>query len=304
MRNELEFIDAILNADDRRLTTLLQSSSDSDVLATSIENPHPTNHSIGYGMTLLQLASFRRREGGCPSAVLLKHGAAVDLHSACGLGMLERIHELLEAEPHGVSKQVDSYFPIQFAITAGQPAVIRCLVEHGDDVHRDLRKVAYFGWEDEARGQTYTPWKPIHMASLWGFDSTRVPVAQTLAEAGANLIAVSPLDGFRPIHLVAMPNRVEMIRFFVVQGVDVDSRTEACEAINLSDQKGPIEGFSCTPLMVAAAEGFVEATTCLLELGADRAAVNDRGQTALDFAKKRFWDGQPYEKVIEVLTNR
>lgn len=273
------------------------------MLAALIDDPQPTNHSIGYGMTLLQLASYRQRDGGCPSSVLMKHGAAVDLHSACGLGMVERIDELLASQPEGVNRQVDSYFPIQFAITAGQPTVIQCLADHGDDVNRDLRKVAYFGWEDEARDQIYTPWKPIHMASLWGFDSKRVPVAKSLALAGADLNAVSPLDGFRPIHLAAMPNRLEMIRFLVAQGVDVDSRTEACDAINLPNETGPIEGYSCTPLMIAAAEGFVEATIGLLELGADRTAENDRGQTALDFAYKRFWDGQPYEMVVDVLAD-
>jgi ankyrin repeat protein len=169
-------------------------------------------------------------------------------------------------------------------------------------MNRDLKKVAYFGWEDDARDQDYTPWKPIHMASLWGFDSLRVPVAQALAEAGADLNAVSPLDGFRPIHLVAMPNRVDMIRFLVGQGVDVDSRTDACDVIDLADEDAPIRGFQNTPLMVAAGEGFSEATACLLELGADAKAVNDQGQTALDFAKKRFWNGQPYGEVIDLLS--
>ena len=177
------------------------------------------------------------------------------------------------------------------------------MVEHGDDVNRDLRKVAYFGWEDDAIDQTYTRWKPIHMASLWGFDAARVPVAQALASAGADLNAVSPLDGFRPIHSVAMPNRVDMIKFLVSQGVDVDSRTESCVGIDLPDEKGPLAGFECTALMVAAAEGFVEASACLLELGADPKAKNDQGHTALDFANKRFWDGQPYDKVIKLLEN-
>ena len=76
------------------------------------------------------------------------------------------------------------------------------------------------------------------MASLWCFGKDRVPVAQALASAGADLNALSPLDGFRPIHLVAMSNRVEMIKFFVSEGVEVDSRTEACTVINLPNDKG------------------------------------------------------------------
>ncbi|MGI9323770.1 MAG: ankyrin repeat domain-containing protein, partial [Pseudomonadales bacterium] len=228
MHNERDFIDAITNGDENRLAMLLHSQVGRERLVATITDSQPTNHSIGFGMTLLQLASIRTRKGGSPSTVLIEQGAKVDLHSACGLGMIERIGELLADRPQGVNDQVDTYFPIQFAITAGRSAVVQCLVEHGDDVNRDLRKVAYFGWEDDARDQHYTPWKPIHMASLWGFDSARLPVAQALASTGADLNAISPLDGFRPIHLVAMPNRVEMIRFLIAQGIDVDSRTEEC----------------------------------------------------------------------------
>ncbi|WP_419189732.1 ankyrin repeat domain-containing protein [Stieleria marina] len=218
--------------------------------------------------------------------------------------MTERIQYLLRDRPVGVSDQVDTYFPIQFAITAGRPEVIQFLVEHGDDVNRNFKKVAYFGWEDDAIGQDYLPWNPIHMASLWGFNKERVPVAQALAAAGANLNAVSPLDGFRPIHLVAMSSRIEMIEFFVSEGVEVDSRTEACAVINLPNEKGPVQGYECTSLMVAAAEGFLEATACLLDLGADPLAVNSEGDTALDFAQRRFWDGQPYDGVIDLLKKR
>ena len=301
MHNERDFIDAITDGDEDRLASLLDAQVDRDLLAATIVDGKPTNHSIGHGMTLLQLASIRTRKGGMPSSVLIDRGANVDLHSACGLGMTDRIGELLAQRPEGVNDQVDTYFPIQFAITAGRSEVVQCLVEHGDDVNRDLRKVAYFGWEDDARDQDYTPWKPIHMASLWGFDSARLPVARALASAGADLSAVSPLDGFRPIHLMAMPNRVEMIRFLVEQGVDVDSRTQECAVFDLPNENGPLTGYKCTALMVAAAEGFAEATACLLKLGANPNAVNDQGQTAMEFANQRFWDGQPYDEVIDIL---
>lgn len=301
MHNERNFIDAITNGDDRQLKKLLQTDVGGDALVATIADSRPTNHAIGSGMTLLQLASIRKRKGGNPAQVLVDHGAEIDLHSACGLGLISRIEELLAENPEGVNEQVDTYVPIQFAITSGRSEVIECLAKHGEDVNRDLRKVAYFGWEDDARDQNYTPWKPIHMACLWGFDAKRVPVARALASAGADLNALSPLDGFRPIHLVSMPNRTDMIGFLVSEGVDVDGRSEACAAIDLPDETGPLTGYGCTALMVAAAEGFLEATSCLLELGADPNAINDQGQTAMNFARKRFWDGQPYDKVINRL---
>lgn len=301
MQNERDYIDAITKGDDARLAELLRSCDGDEPIVASIADRQPTNHSIGFGMTLLQLASIRERKTGNPSKLLIDHGATVDLHSACGLGMIERIEHLLRDRPQSVSDQVDTYFPLQFAITAGRPEVVQLLVEHGEDVNRGLKKTAYFGWEDDAVDQDYTPWNPIHMASLWGFDKERVPVVQALASAGGDLNALSPLDGFRPIHLVAMPNRVELIRFFVSQGVDVDSRTKACSVIDLPNENGPLKGYECTALMVAAAEGFLEASACLLELGADPMAVNSEGYTAMDFAERRFWGGQPYDRVIDIL---
>lgn len=301
MQNEREFIDVITKGDDARLVELLQADTSEEPLSASIENRQPTNHAIGFGMTLLQLASFRERKPGNPYQILLDHGAAIDLHSACGLGMLDEIERILRERPESLGEQVGTYFPMQFAITAGRPEVVKLLVERGDDVNRDLKKVAYFGWEDETIDQDYIPWKPIHMASLWGFGKERVPVAQALASAGADLHAHSPLDGFQPIHLVAMPNRVAMIEFFVAQGIDVDSRTSECANIDLSNETGPLRGFGCTALMVAAAEGFSEATECLLRLGADPNAENNEGLTAMDFAERRYWDGQPYDHVIDLL---
>ena len=301
MNNERSFIDAITEGDDTKLAELLRAGADSKQIFDPISDLRPSNHAIGNGMTLLQFAALRKRKDGNPSNVLMDHGFEVDLHSACGLAMMDRIEELLTNRPDAVNDEVDSYLPIQFAITAGHSNVIECLAKHGEDVNRDLRKVAYFGWEDDALDQNYTPWKPIHMASLWGFDAARVPVAQALASAGADLNAVSPLGGFRPIHLVAMPNRVDMIKFFVGQGVDVDSRTQKCDVISLPDEDVPMRGYENTALMVAAGEGFAEATSCLLELGADPQAKNDQGLTAMDFAKKRFWNGQPYDEVIDIL---
>ena len=300
-------IEAIKNGDAANLEEVLSAASDiRKLLSARIEDDQPTNHAIGKDATLLQFASFRPWRGGDLSPLLLSKGAEVDLHSACGLGMTARIDEILADDPNALTQQVDSYYPLQYAITANRPEAVRSLMKHGDDPNRDLKKMAYFGLEDEVIGQNYTPWKPIHMASLWGFDATRVPVARCLLESGADVNAIAPLDGYRPIHLVAMPNRFDMIRFFVESGADVDSRSVECETIQAGDgNEGPCGGaLGMTPLMVASGKGFVEATECLLELGADVKARNNRGQTPLHIAARRFWDGQPYDRVIELLLER
>jgi len=302
---EKKLLEVIMKGDAEGLAKILDSADDQqELLRQRIESSRPTNHAIGHGATLLQFASYRPERSGGAVSVLLDRGAEIDIHSACGLGKTDRIEEILTRNPDLVSEQVDTYFPIQYAITAKQPESVECLMKHGDDPNRDLRKMAYFGWEDDHVDSEYTPWKPIHMASLYGFDASRIPVVEVLAKYSADLNAISPLDGYRPIHLVAMPNRVDMIRFFASQGVDVDSRTQQCKFFPLSSEdEGSVSGLECTPLMVTCGEGFVEAAECLIELGADVNARNSEGKSALDFASKRFWDGQPYDEVIKVLTD-
>ncbi len=303
--NEKRFVEAIKNGDVAGLMQLVDSAPEvNSVLSAKVANANPTNHAFGHGTTLLQFASFRRWKDVDSASLLINKGAPVDIHSACGLGRIEDIERLLAENPQACESQVGHYFPVQYAIAAGKSHSIESLMRSGDDPNRDLKKVAYFGWEDEVIESAYTPWKPIHMASLWGFDATRVPVAKALANHGADLNAVSPLDGFRPIHLVSMPNRIDMIRFFVDNGVDVNSRSGNCQPIETGEgNEGSVSGTNLTPLMVACGEGFVEATQCLLELGAEVDAENSEGKTAIDFAKRKFWNGQPYDAVIGLLAD-
>ena len=46
-----------------------------------------------------------------------------------------------------------------------------------------------------------------------------------------------------------------------------------------------------TPLMVAAAEGHVEACRCLLDLGADPERLDSAGRRAVDYAKNGLYGG-------------
>ncbi|MEM7312061.1 MAG: ankyrin repeat domain-containing protein, partial [Planctomycetota bacterium] len=307
LNNDSLIMQAIKQGDVEQLSRLIESAEDRDALLRHpLSSSDPSNPAIGTDATMLQFASYRsRKDGGDPVRVLLDHGATMDLHSASGLGNTDRIEELLDGDPGLLNHQVDTYVPLQYAITGASVASIECLMRYGDDANRELKKVAYFGWENEALGQEVVPWRPIHMASLWGFDATRVPVAECLMKSGADLNAVSPLDGYHPIHLVAMPNRVDMIRFYLENGVDVDIRSVECSSFRLTeDNAGPLaECYDCTPLMIACGEGFVEAAECLLDAGADVNAQNSLGQSALHLAARKFWNGQPYNQVIELLVS-
>ena len=305
MENERELVDAILRGDDGRLAELLKEASDLESLFRDRIETRPTNHAIGYQMTLLQLASFRTWGSGTPASVLMQHGEELDFHSACGLGRLDRLSDLFDSGTDVLAQTVDDYYPIQFAISGSQPDVIRFLCEQGDAPNRSLRKVAYFGWEDDILASDFTPWRPIHMATLWGFDAARVPVLEALLSNGAEIHSPSPLDGYLPLHLAAMPNRVEMIRFLVSRGAEIDRRTADSRGVELSaEDGGPISGNANTALMVAAAEGAADAVECLLQLGADPSAANSESMTALDFARQAFWPGRPYDKIVALLNGR
>jgi len=103
MNNQRNYIDAIINGDDERLAALLQADADGGPLSATIDDDRPTNHAIGRGMTLLQLASMRERKGGSPAKVLIDRGAEVDLHSACGMGMNQKVAALLAENPDAIN---------------------------------------------------------------------------------------------------------------------------------------------------------------------------------------------------------
>lgn len=71
------------------------------------------------------------------AAYLIERGAIVDVHAAAGLGMIDRLRELLDADPERVNaKGGDGYRPLHFATDR---AVMDLLIERGADLNaRDL----------------------------------------------------------------------------------------------------------------------------------------------------------------------
>ena len=284
-------LQAIKNGDEDGLRASLRHASDvAKILTAKIMDESPTSHAFGTHATLLQFASFRDWKGSTIAPVLIEHGATIDLHSACGLGQVDRIHELVGQDRSRLEEQVDTYFPLQYAIAARRPDAVRALMELGDAPNRAVRKLGWYAWENRAVELCSPIWRPIHMASIWGHRAG-VPIVTALYEAGADLTADSPLDGYRPIHLAASQNLADLIRYLVANGVDVDSRTTDRNYIVIPEETMPIPhgGSDWTPLMVTAGEGFIETAECLVELGTDVHAKNSLGRTALHIAAGGFW---------------
>jgi ankyrin repeat protein len=128
-----------------------------------------------------------------------------------------------------------------------------------------------------ARAQTAPPPAPAPGAQerLWdaSMEGDTIATAKALA-VGA---AIDSLDqrrspnGRRALNWAAWFDRPEAIRFLVAHGATV----------NLAN----LTGF--TPLHHAAENGSLAAAKALLELGADRNALNNEGETPADVARRR-----------------
>jgi ankyrin repeat protein len=293
--------DAIRRGDHETLRSLVAQSSDpTGMLSARIDWSDRRGNPFGQGVTLLQLASFH---GGHDTAsTLLSLGAELDLHSACALGDVAAIVNYLNSDATAIEQQVDTYYPLQFAIMGGHPEAVQAVLQFGDNANRAIKKVCWFVWEDDAAANNQMEWKPAHMATLWAFDQARTGILGVLKDHGADLDAGGPLNGYGPIHLAAMSGKVEVLRFLLVNGVNIDSRTnhwQPLKGVELGDAS-PIGGYDWTPLMVAAGEGHRAVVDLLIESGADLNATNSIGQTPLHFAAASFWATREAES-LEIL---
>ncbi len=114
-------------------------------------------------------------------------------------------------------------------------------------------------------------WKPAHMATLWGINEARTSIVGVLKDYGADLDACSPLNGYGPIHLAAMSGKVDVVRFLLANGVNVNNRSNRWQPLNgiKLEDRSPIGGYDWTPLMVAAGEGHRAVVDLLIDSGAD-----------------------------------
>ena len=286
------FFDAIrANDRDKFVTALKSSRATPDWLDSHCNDIRYASWFSGLGATLLQITSFLRPE---LAPLLRERGATLDLHSACALGEIETVRQIVGSNPDTADQTVDGCLPIQFALR--HPPVLRALLELGSDPNQPIKRLAWFDWEDQASERGLSDWRLIHMVALGRGDEPHIASAEVLKEFGADLRAYGSPFGDTALHLAAIYNRTHLIHWFVDNGVPVDIATAdkgTREATaGLFDTK-PFEPFeSChdqTPLMVALGEGQTDATNLLLELEADVHSRDSKGFTPLHYAAAPFW---------------
>lgn len=157
---------------------------------------------------------------------------------------------------------------------------------------------------------------PLHLAIKQG----SIGVAEVLIDHGADVEAVSELQGARPMHLAAMFGNVPMLQLLLDSGAKIDSR-DAYERTPLHQAaiwgQAPAVGFLLergantelkdsryggTPLIRAALSGRLEVVKLLVEAGADLEARDISGRTALrEAATPASWSVVGDASLIEYL---
>jgi ankyrin repeat protein len=128
---------------------------------------------------------------------------------AAALGRLERLEELLGAEPElARSYSPDGFTPLHLACFSGGAETARLLVERGADLEALARS-------DFARV------RPLGTAAFSGDRAA----AAVLLEAGADPNGRGE-EGFTPLHSAAQNGDDELVRLLLQHGADADATTE------------------------------------------------------------------------------
>ena len=86
------------------------------------------------GISAVRLARYQHHDD--VMAVLLAADPTLDVFDAAAVGDVQRLVELLDADPGQVNALApDGFFPLALAAYFGQPGAVRLLLERGADVH-------------------------------------------------------------------------------------------------------------------------------------------------------------------------
>jgi len=150
---------------------------------------------------------------------LVAAGPSLDVFDAAALGRLDRMTELVDADPAQVNAwSADGFTPVGLAAFFGQPKVVAFLVGRGADVHavaRNARRV-----------------QPIHAATA----ARSVESVRLLLDAGADPNAEQQ-EGWTPLMAARQHGDQEIVELLVARGAS-DSRTARAAHAGESRESG------------------------------------------------------------------
>ncbi len=188
------------------LVTAVQRGDTAAVSLWLERNPALAAARAGQGFSLVMLALYYQHPE--VARIFIERGAPLDLHEAAAAGALERVRELLDAEPGQVNQPAaDGFSALGLACFFGHREVVRLLIDRGADV-------------DQAAANALRV-APVHAAAA---RRDAVILAMLLA-AGANPNAVQQ-KGFTPLHTAASEGQRAMVELLLSHGADPRIRCE------------------------------------------------------------------------------
>jgi uncharacterized protein len=174
------------------------------------------------GASVILVAAYHMK----PDVVnaLLEVGAPVDIFAASVLGKVDRIYEILKANPGRVSEHApDGFTPVALAAFFGQPAAARALIAGGADVNTAAKN-------------------PLKVQALHAAVAGRnLEIVKAILEAGGNPNAQQQA-GFRPMHEAGANANRALAELLLRHGADPSlTNDDGKSAIDLAREKGHAE---------------------------------------------------------------
>jgi ankyrin repeat protein len=168
--------------------------------------PGLANTRTEQGLSAILLAMYHNQPGIARS--LAARTAGLDVFEAAALGHLDRVAELVEADPDLVNAFAqDGFQPLGLASYFGHLTVVEYLLVKGAEVNSPSRNASRV--------------MPLHSAVA----HQHLEIAQALLEQDADPNATQAGE-FTPLHAAAQNGQVEMVRLLLDYGAKVNTPTE------------------------------------------------------------------------------
>jgi ankyrin repeat protein len=160
----------------------------------------------GQGVSVVMRARYRLDDALLEA--VMSAGPELDVYEAAALGDLDRMNELLAADPSLVSAfSADGFTPLHLAAFFGRSDAARALLEFGADV--------------DARGRGWMTGTPLHSAA----SADHTDVASVLLDAGADPNARQS-GGWTPLHATVMNGNLGLVELLLERGADAHAMND------------------------------------------------------------------------------
>jgi ankyrin repeat protein len=189
-----EAFEAVDSGDDERLETVLAA------------DPGLADARDDAGVSLVRRARYAQRERMVDA--ILRRRPALDVHDAAAVGDVDRLEELVDADPASAAAVAgDGFTPLHLAAFFSHPRVVGALIRRGADPN--------------AVAENGTGLRPLHSAAAADDRDS----AALLLDAGADP-NLAQRGGFTALHAAAAAGDVELIELLLARGADASARAD------------------------------------------------------------------------------